>query len=245
MLHSLIARPADGNANAFSFSLIRESVIFVDGSITTNEQFDSFITDLFGDIATKSGLSQEVNRVWPPVPGIYPNQTARVRDFIRDAAFACNARYVSQSYASKTWSGVFAYGSGWHGLDLIPLFLRANVKLFGQSVPVVPDLGAFSKTYQSYLVSHAVTGDPNTQAIGGLWNRVFGYAATPWPKTPKFNGENVDNVLVMGDNGFSVGSDDQVPKKNCDFLQDFMIKVAEDFKLDPGVPGTPYRKATT
>jgi carboxylesterase type B len=220
-----------------------ESVVFVDGSITTDAQLDAFATALYGDLAAKTDLIQKLRALYPPVGrggGVYANQTARVRDFVRDAAFSCNARYLSQAYpGTKQWYMVYGEAGGWHGGDIAALFMRTNLKVDGRGVPALaPGIGQLSRTYQSYLVSHAVHGDPNTASI----KEASASAAVPaveWKSGPRLVGENVEGVLVVENGTFRMGTDVHVPKKNCDFFQTFMVDVQKAAGLVVGPPGTP------
>jgi carboxylesterase type B len=222
----------------------RESVIFVDGSIKTDADFDKFVVNLFGEIATSTGFVDQVAKVYPRVgdgKGKYANATARTRDFIRDAAFTCNARYVNQAYEGKTWAMEYAEGPGWHGMDMISLYLRANVKLGGRTIPLTSEAGPLGRTYQSYWISHALTGNPNTLALKG--NSKDWVPAVQWNKAPTFMGEDMGNVLKVRDGKFFMDKSAVVPKTNCDFLQDFQLDVAKKLGLYPGPPGSPVVNA--
>lgn len=217
-----------------------ESTIFVDGHITNDTQFDDFITTLFGDLATKTNLTERLNKIYPPVGnglGKYKNETARVRDFVRDSAFSCNSRYLSQAFpVPKQWYMVYGESGGLHGSDLLALFLRTNMKANGQTIPLTPGIGALSRTYQSYMVSHAITGDPNLQSIKE-WSATT-VPATLWQKGPRQKGRDIENVLLVENGMFMMGVDVHVPKQNCDFFQDFYVEAQRKAGIKVGPPGT-------
>jgi len=170
----------------------REGVIFVDGNVKNDADFDKFVVALFGSLAISTGFVDKLKAIYPPVgdgKGKYGNATARSRDFIQDAAFTCNARYVNQAYAGKTWAMEYAEDPGWHGMDMIALYLRANLKLGGRTIPLTSELGPLGRTYQSYWISHAITGDPNTLSLKGKSKDYV--PAVKWNKAPTLTGESM------------------------------------------------------
>lgn len=93
-------------------------------------------------------------------------QNHSVKAFLGDSSFQCNVRYLTDAYAGKTYNLQYAVTPGFHATDLLPTFydLNLDVSLLGNSIdlPLVAGFGAFAQAYQSYLVSHARSGDPNT-----------------------------------------------------------------------------------
>ena len=112
-----------------------------------------------------------------------------------------------------------------HATDLLPTFynLNLNLDLFGKDVPVpiIPGFGAFSAVYQSYLTSHARTGDPNR-----FKKRVSIPPAITWPKAVVSNEKDgVERVLRAGKLGFGIKDDEQVSKERCGFWTDVVAAV--------------------
>jgi len=205
-----------------------ESTIFVDGWIQTDKQFDQFLIDLFGDLAIDLGFIKEVNERYPPVAksrGAYKTQTARLMSFIRDSAFTCNARFLSQAYPTKSWNMVYGEYPGWHAVDLLSLFYRADMMIGNYSVSLAPGVSAMSKSYQAYFVSHAITGDPNKLVLSLLQGK--GVPTPAWPSPPTLQGENIGNILFAGNSSFRLGDDSNLPKSKCDYLQSFQAKAAK------------------
>ena len=112
------------------------------------------------------------------------NQMTRVSDVIRDAVFTCNTRLLYDAYQVKfgvpTYMMQYSlfqwYHMAVHASDLLPTFWNSNVD-YAKSlhecadvpralIPIIaPRLKTFAPPYQSYLASHAVTGDPNKNAV--------------------------------------------------------------------------------
>lgn len=202
-----------------------ESTIFVDGTIQTDEQFNAFLAQVFGELGTNLHFVQEVNDLYPR--SAYETQSARMRSFIQDYLFNCNVRWLTNALptTTKTYNMVYGEGAAWHALDVISMFYRADMRVGNYSVSLAPAMTAFTKAYQSYFVSHALTGDPNKMVLA-LPN---GEAAptTSWPSPPTFDGENIGNVLFVGNDTFKLGLDTYLPKTRCDYMQNFHEKVAE------------------
>ena len=99
--------------------------------------------------------------------------------------FTCNTRLLYDAYQVE--SGIPTYmmqyslghsvGQAKHGMDLLPTFWNSHVN-FTESLHACMGINSttagiiawimdsFAPAYQSYLASHAVTGDPNKNAIG-------------------------------------------------------------------------------
>ena len=108
----------------------------------------------------------------------------RVSYVIRDAVFTCNTRLLYDAYQVK--SGVPTYMMQYslfqvekravHGNDLLSTFWNSYVD-YTKSLRACFDVNLvlacaiarilknFAPPYQSYLASHAVTGDPNKNAV--------------------------------------------------------------------------------
>lgn len=126
-------------------------------------------------------------------------------DVVADSCFFGNTRQLIDAYSGPSTT-VYAtsyqfplYWAAYHGLDLIPTFFLSSTNVSSIVCAAAPsicglfkwfkfdaDYAAFSIAYQRYLVSHAVTGNPNT------WNTA---PNIPWGTVQ--NGENaLSNVLT-------------------------------------------------
>ena len=199
-----------------------EATVFVDGHIATDEQFTAFVNASFPPYTHDLGLTDAIINFYPGVQtpnSLYQDEAARTRDFVRDSGFACNARYLATAYADRAYAMQYAVTPGWHATDLLPTFWSPDLATnpIGAAVAVaLPLFASFAQAYQSYLTSFVRSGDPNR------YRRIFGIPFTvPWPKASGLDQAQIGNVLQAGDLGFSIVSDDQNPKRNCDFWRDF------------------------
>ncbi|KAF2667470.1 alpha/beta-hydrolase [Microthyrium microscopicum] len=208
-----------------------EGYIFVDGHLRTDKEFDTFINAIVEPgIVKKSGLLEGINQYWPPAnpdnpAAKYKNETARTMDFIQDVAFACNTRFIAQAYPSKAWSYMWTPFGGWHGSDILGLYLRADLRVGSGAVPLPISFGAFARTFQSYFASFVVKGDPNTLSI--KTSSLTTVPAVLWNKVPASNlqGQDIAGVLIPGNDTFVIGTNNVVPKDRCDFVQNYWTSI--------------------
>ena len=194
-----------------------EAEIFVDGHIQTDQEFDDYIDVAFPNYTIQAGVNAIIEKQYPP-PGIgqaYLTETDRVKALVQDISFTCNTRYLSEAYAGVNYNLQYSVTPGWHATDLLPTFYNADVSLsaFGASVPfpLIPIFGGFAEAYQSYLVSHAMTGDPNSHRL------IINVPPTiPWGH-PDASGNEITGVLNAGDLGFSYITDTENTQDVCDF----------------------------
>ncbi|KAI9814164.1 MAG: hypothetical protein M1832_005975 [Thelocarpon impressellum] len=197
-----------------------ESELFVDGTIVSDEQFTKYLGVVFPNFTQAAGLNDVIEKTYPPPgPGKkYRSQQERVKALVRDVSFTCNTRYVATAYSDRAYNMQYSVTPGWHATDLLPTFYNTNVnvEILGQDVafPLIPIFGGFSAAYQSYLTSHARTGDPNSNRLR------FNLPPTiRWPKAD-VSGEKVKNVLQAGNLGFNLIDDEQTLRQTCDFWLD-------------------------
>ena len=86
---------------------------------------------------------------------------------------------------------------------------------------MIPGFGFFSAAYQSYLTSHARTGDPNR--FKKTWNIP---PAITWPRAEMSGDQDgIAKVLRAGNLGFGLKDDEQVSKERCGFWTDVVAAV--------------------
>ena len=183
-----------------------------------DEDFTSTVEFIYSPYAKRAGITSSIFARYGEKN--YTTAFERFKALLGDASFYCNTRYLTDAYEGKTWNLKYSVLPGLHATDILPTFYNLNLDLdgFGRSVPfpLVPGFGGFSHGYQSYLVSHARSGDPNTYR-----KRLNIPHTLTWPK-PDSSGNRIENVLQAGNLGFSVVSDGQVRRKTCDFWQGIM-----------------------
>lgn len=210
-----------------------ESELFVDGHIQTDEQFNDFIDSVFPAYTKEAGVNAAIEEFYPPVStnDTYATVTERTKAFVRDSSFTCWSRFLTDAYDGKSWNMQYSVSPGWHGTDLLPLFYQIYVSFGGDvAFPLLPGFGSFATAYQSYFTSHARSGDPNTHSA-----KINLPPAINWPH-PTTGGENLGNVLNVGNLGFSLTTDQQLPKSECDFILELAAAVTNVGGY--AVPGT-------
>ncbi|KAL8835780.1 MAG: hypothetical protein Q9170_003174 [Blastenia crenularia] len=193
--------------------------MFVPINVQTDKDFSDFVDSVFVSYAKKGGVNAAIEARYPPVmsipPGNYSSEHARLKDVLQDSTFVCNIRDLSNAYTDKNYNLKYSVTPGLHAVDLLPTFYNLNLDLdaFGDALPypLLPGFGAFAQAYQSYLTSHARSGDPNT------YRKKLSIPATiTWPK-PGASGDAFTQVLNVGDVGFRLITDGQSAKSKCDF----------------------------
>jgi carboxylesterase type B len=226
-----------------------EAVMFVDGSVRTNAEFDAFVRASFSNYTASPPVQAVFNEFYPPLPeggdgredgGKYETQTDRVEDFMRDSVLSCSINHLNSAYGkkSKLWNMQYSVFPGWHGMDLATIF---NSRKYAFS-PVWHEyltqyvlaegcdlLVGVSVALKSYIVSYVLAGDPNThRAVANTpaaihWNQARPVGNEIW------NVLNVDTFLV------TEIVDDKVPRNACQFWEGFYAAaVAEGGYVPPG-----------
>ncbi len=165
-----------------------------------------------------AGITQAIEKQYPSVDSPdskFSSPMERFRAMVNDWGFAYHTRSLTEAYKDKTYNIQYSVPPGAHVVDLMAVFYRHDVDLniFGRKFTLsVPVFGAFAKTYQSYLTSHARTGDPNTYAKG-----VGKFSTVQWPHPEVGQGEHYSNVLDASLDGFSLITDTQNSRTGYEF----------------------------
>ena len=153
------------------------------------------------------------------------NQKLRVADVIRDAVFTCNTRLLFDAYRGMIPTYMMEYSvfrdvnAAVHASDVLPTFWNKDIsmkKVFTECGSVkdsfVVDAVAayfntFAPAYQSYLTSHAIDGDPNSNKRGLAKLSKWRTAST------SADGDKVTNVMRANGPGkitFNAGYTDTI-----------------------------------
>ena len=188
-----------------------ESSIFVPSSISADSDFTTYVSSFL----PQSSLSSARSAIASAYPSsAYPGPKARVSAVIRDSSFTCNVQQLFQAYNGIVDTYVLSYDfellipfkkfglTAVHGTDLLPTFWNDEVD-FAQflrslilrlrhidiSKPGAQWLAGyfagFSPKYQTYLVSNALFGNPNSA----------GSQNPPW-STATVAGASIGNVML-------------------------------------------------
>ena len=204
-----------------------EAFIFVPPDVTTDAQFATYVAEVFPPYAQSAGVNAAIDAHYPPVMSGTSNYTTefnRIKALLAESSFQCNVRYLSDAYDGKNYNLQYSVTPGFHATDLLPTFYDLNIDLtaLGNDVqyPLIPGFGSFAQAYQSYLVSHARSGDPNKFA-----KPLNIPAAINWPKAGSSSANTLTNVLNAGDLGFSVISDQETTESACGFWREVAAAV--------------------
>ena len=199
-----------------------EAFYFVPTDVTTDAHFSAFVSEFFPAYAKSAGVNAVIEARYPPVTNGKSNHSTefdRTKALLAESSFQCNIRYLTDAYDGKNYNIRYAVTPGFHAADLLPTFYDLNVDLtaLGQTSPfaLIPGFGSFAQAYQSYLVSHARSGDPNKYA-----KKLNVPPAIHWPKPGNSSADVITDVLNVGDLGFSVVSDGQTKESVCGFWRE-------------------------
>ena len=200
------------------FHISDEADMFVPPNILTDADFSSIINYQFPPYAQVAGVTAAIETRYPPVwlpASKYLTEFDRAKHYIGDSTFYCNVRFLSDAYDGKTYNMQYSVTPGLHANDLFPTFynLNININIFGHEIPfpLIPGFGNYAQAYQSYLTSHARTGDPNT------FRKNLGIpTAISWPKVSTED-EDFTGVLNAGNLGFSIIRDTETSRSRCGF----------------------------
>ncbi|KAL9098489.1 MAG: hypothetical protein Q9163_005858, partial [Psora crenata] len=201
-----------------------EADLFLPLHVDTDAEITSLIDFTFPSYAKAAGINAAIEAHYPPVmsgngpTSNYSTVRARLKDFFGESQLQCNVRHLTDAYNGKSYNLQYSVTPGLHGIDLLPLFYKLNLDLglFGlaEPFPLIPGFGSLSHGYQSYLVSHARSGNPNT------YKKTFNIPpAITWPR-PDNGGDAISGVLNVGNLGFNVITDRQSTRSRCGFWKD-------------------------
>jgi carboxylesterase type B len=186
-----------------------EATMFVMGK-HNETTFNQFVDRTFGK---KPWLLDAINKKYPfPTNGSkYATHRSRLEAVVQFSTFTCNARFLAQAYNDKAYSAQYSAGRGTHGSDIAANFYGSSnlAQLLPQwLMSGGADLRTIAPKYQSYLISHARTGNPNTLKAKD---------AIEWPMVRV--GSVLSNVLNVN-SPFTLVADMMNQGEDCDFWLD-------------------------
>ncbi|PGG95275.1 hypothetical protein AJ79_10150 [Helicocarpus griseus UAMH5409] len=198
-----------------------EAELFSNPKVVTNDQFDDFVKSIIPSYVPSEALDIILSQYPPANLSGSPFKLVRDRTkaFVRDTSFTCNTRYVTEAFFGKTFNAQFSATLGIHGTDILAAFFddAIPVNALNKTIPVniLPLFSGIASAYQGYLTSHAMHGDPNTARADPHLPPTI-----EWPRPTDTDGV-FDNVMDIGDFGFSIIKDKQSAKageSSCDFI---------------------------
>jgi hypothetical protein len=191
---------APGIESIINSHVIDEGKMFVPAKVEEKD-ITAVISHYFGTSpATASAITKRYSSI--------PDLKARIKSLFQFSTFTCHSRFISEGFKGKTYNLQYARGSGLHGSDIGADFYNKDTESFLSKLGD-PTFGSFATTFQTYLLSHARTGDPNKLREEG---------SIEWPIASW--GPVLGNVLNATDRGFELISDQMTKAEDCDLWRD-------------------------
>jgi hypothetical protein len=186
--------------------------MFVPGNVGNESEFQSLITYNFGTTPEKlPSINSAILKKFPSPSAAqkYKSLKDRTIDFVQFSVFTCHVRFIAEAYKGKTYNVQYSRGSGMHGLDVVPVFFNPGSAISTSLARADKTYPTFAGQFQSYLTSHARSGDVNKFRANGT---------IEWPLA-QF-GSTLSKVLNANDKGFELIEDTKTKADDCDFWKD-------------------------
>ena len=138
-----------------------EGLLFTDPTITTDDAFNSFVSNLVPNIES-SVVSYIENTLYPPIFNgsmPYTDDIGRSSLLIGEFGLACNTFYLDTGFLNDTYSYIFSVPPALHGDDVPYTFY---VGPYGSQYDSVLFNTTVAAVLQDYITSFAVNGQPST-----------------------------------------------------------------------------------
>jgi carboxylesterase type B len=181
-------------------------------NVDTRKKWDAYISSVFpGQPSSIAAVNQHFQNM--------SDFKDKAKAFVDQSTFVCNTRYLSQAYPTKTYNMQY---SGIHGSDLLAIFYRPGSPEALAAKAVSRDFAGFAQVYQSYLLSHARSGDPNTYS-----DKTGKPPAISWP-IAQINENGIGGVLNATVKSFALVADGENGQNACDFWIKFETDLTKD-----------------
>lgn len=203
-----------------------EGQVFVDPNITTNAAGNAWLKSIYPNAG--QAIQDAIQKQYPPVTNSttskYKTEFDRLKEYTQDSTFTCNVRFLSDAYLGRTYNVQYSRANGLHGTDIGADFYDPNNFVISFLDSSDKSIAEFAPTYQSYLTSHARTGDPNTYRKSNA-----NFTTIVWPKVVNSLAENqLQQVLYAGNTGYSLFSDNQTERTTCSFWLNFIAALTDE-----------------
>ncbi|KAF2816279.1 alpha/beta-hydrolase [Mytilinidion resinicola] len=200
-----------------------EGALFVNHSILTDKDLNDYLEYTWPAYAVKD--YDVVNKIEAEYPSAaFKTEADRYKAIIAQSSFLYNTNFLSVAYSGKTYNAQFSALNGTHGSDVLPTwydpFAFTNVSgielpLWSTSLFKGLPIPGVARGYQSYLVSHARFGNPNSNQSLNIpptieWPVVGGH---PDGSSPNY----LWDVLNVTDTGFELIEDRTQNRSICLF----------------------------
>jgi hypothetical protein len=197
-----------------------ESQNWADYRLGTDEAVSTWLHAIYSETAGDAGLIDGILSLYASQS--YASEADRVKDYLRDNLVTCNNRWVSAAFPNKAYNLQYSIDPAIHAIDIFPTFYDDGFKISGITIPILPPTSQIILGYQSYFISHARSGDPNTYR-----------SKTTLPPTVEWNpveangAELVAPILDVTGTKFSLTEDLQNSAKVCDFWLGFQDRATK------------------
>ncbi|KAK9365006.1 Carboxylesterase [Lipomyces kononenkoae] len=190
---------------------IDEGFIFSDPTVVTTIQFDALVDRHFPNAS--EDVVEYIKELYPGRD--YNTYFTRVSDIIAEWIVECYSHYLVEAYPGA-YLYRFSIFPGIHSADVPLTFWGGSSALeqAGRSLLQVDDIEHLAVSFQSYLVSFAISGDPNKYRLKD--NEV---PTIYFPKSSEWRGKPMLNVNRRGFSYLSL-TDDGPDKERCKFWQE-------------------------
>jgi hypothetical protein len=202
-----------------------EAQIIINSAIQTDAQFTEYLKFAWLQYAVTDGIVTAIEAEYPPLNSTHPVfkiEVERMKAVFAQETFLCSVHALTAAYAGKIYNVQFSALGGTHGSDVLPTWYDPliTVDINGTQVPLWSLVGdvAVSKAYQSYLVSHDMTGNPN------YYLELLNPPTIVWPRVGDVTGQYFTNVLNVADNGFRIITDYGFNRTICVFWVEIFNK---------------------
>lgn len=187
--------------------------------------FDKMVGSYIGNLSDAKTLMQRARHLYPPINFIdspYASEGERLADYVTESTFTCHNRLLADAYIGKVYTVEYGVAPATHGADQGPTFFNP---LAGRNWAIPADIMPERTAYQSYLVSFAKTGDPNS----------FRNSATiEWPLSKIQSGRvtgvlNYKRSVGVQINGFTVSEDKGEDTERCGLWVDVQKSMEKEF----------------
>ena len=192
-----------------------EAAIFVPKSSLTNSEY---LTTYISNFMPQPSLSLARSSIESQyaLSSYSNNPTSQLNAVIRDSSFTCNTRWLFDAYHTNSSTSVYMMEydyaltvlkrslPAWHAMDLLPTFWNTEVNFtaflmtasknsgqplsLAEAAALASLIRLLAPQYQSYLVSHAIFGDPNKGS----------FTEVPWSTaTITASADDISNVQLV------------------------------------------------
>jgi hypothetical protein len=200
--HNILGNVVPGIKSIINSHVIDEAAMFTPSTVD-EAVINAVLDQYFGTSpATKSAILAKYSTI--------PNAKARIKSLYQFSTFTCSNRFISEGFPGKTYNLQYSRGTGIHGSDIAADFYIPKT---GFDFATLTDrtFGTFATTFQSYLLSHARTGSPNTLREKG---------SIEWPHATM--GPTITGVMNATDRGFELIADETTREEDCGFWKDVL-----------------------